>query len=232
MAGEQPINGAEQAAPQEQTAPAAAAQNEGGAGAAGAAADDDIAHKIFVGGVSWMTTEDGLRYYFEKYGEVESVNLMKDRMTGQPRGFGFVKFKDRSVISKCLTVATHQIDGRHVDVKQAVPREKTQQNRNATSTGPGGRPVEALKIFVGGLAPSVTEDDFKRHFEQYGKVTDAVVMIDRKTQRSRGFGFITYENEEGVKSAIAVPHTINEKQVEVKQAEPRNLEGGRGGGYG
>lgn len=52
------------------------------------------AGKIFVGGLSWQTTEDGLKYYFEKYGELIDVALMTDKRTGQPRGFGFATFKD------------------------------------------------------------------------------------------------------------------------------------------
>ena len=52
------------------------------------------AGKIFVGGLSWQTTEDGLKYYFEKYGELTDVALMTDKRTGQPRGFGFATFKD------------------------------------------------------------------------------------------------------------------------------------------
>ena len=55
---------------------------------------DDTVGKLFVGGLSWQTTEDGLRFYFEKYGELVDVALMTDKRTGQPRGFGFVSFKD------------------------------------------------------------------------------------------------------------------------------------------
>lgn len=41
----------------------------------------------------------------------------------------------------------------------------------------------------------MTEEDFRKYFEKFGKITDAVVMFDRDTQRSRGFGFITFEDE-------------------------------------
>lgn len=52
------------------------------------------AGKIFVGGVSWQTNENSLRNYFGKFGELDDVALMMDKRTGQPRGFGFVTFKD------------------------------------------------------------------------------------------------------------------------------------------
>ena len=47
--------------------------------------DEDLGGKIFVGGLSWTTTEDGLRFYFERFGEVEGVDLMLDKNTGHPR---------------------------------------------------------------------------------------------------------------------------------------------------
>jgi RNA recognition motif-containing protein len=46
---------------------------------------DDIAGKIFVGGLSWQTTESSLRYYFEKYGELTDAAILTDKRTGQPR---------------------------------------------------------------------------------------------------------------------------------------------------
>ena len=50
------------------------------------------------------------------------------------------------------------------------------------------------KLFVGGLPSNVTEEEFREFFEQYGAVADAVVMFDRDTHRSRGFGFVTFED--------------------------------------
>lgn len=46
---------------------------------------DDISGKIFIGGLSWATTEQNLRYYFEKYGELTDVALMIDKKSGKPR---------------------------------------------------------------------------------------------------------------------------------------------------
>ncbi|CAN0903100.1 Heterogeneous nuclear ribonucleoprotein 1, partial [Linum grandiflorum] len=69
-------------------------------------------------------------------------------------------------------------------------------NRNISTNSPG--PGRTKKIFVGGLASTVTETDFKNYFEQYGNITDVVVMYDHNTQRPRGFGFITYDSEEAV----------------------------------
>jgi RNA recognition motif-containing protein len=61
---------------------------------AGGEMEGDVAGKVFIGGLSWQTTVEGLRYYFEKFGELSDVALMNDKRTGMPRGFGFVTFKD------------------------------------------------------------------------------------------------------------------------------------------
>jgi RNA-binding protein Musashi len=53
-------------------------------------------------------------------------------------------------------------------------------------------------VFVGGLSAEVTDPVFSEYFEQFGAVKDAVVMVDRTTSRSRGFGFVTFENEADV----------------------------------
>lgn len=59
-----------------------------------------------------------------------------------------------------------------------------------------------MRIFVGGLAWATTKESLQSAFESYGEVVDAVVISDRDTGRSRGFGFVTYKNEEDGKNAL------------------------------
>ena len=91
---------------------------------------------------------------------------------------------------------------------------------------------ESRKIFVGGLNADITDREFGDHFSKFGIIKDASVMLDRTTQRSRGFGFITFETEEAVDKVLSSEHEIRGKWVEVKRAEPRDAQesfGGRGG---
>ncbi|CAN1790328.1 Heterogeneous nuclear ribonucleoprotein 1 [Linum perenne] len=169
--------------------------------------------KLFIGGISWDTDEERLNEYFTKYGEVVEAVIMRDRATGRARGFG-------------------------VEAKKAVPRDDQHiLNRNISTNSPG--PGRTKKIFVGGLASTVTETDFKNYFEQYGNITDVVVMYDHNTQRPRGFGFITYDSEEAVDRVLHKTfHELNGKMVEVKRAVPKELSPGlsrsplMGYGYG
>jgi RNA-binding protein Musashi len=81
---------------------------------------------------------------------------------------------------------------------------------------------ESCKIFVGGLAQEVTDTDFGDYFRKFGPVKDAIVMVDRNTGSSRGFGFITFEKEDAVERVMRQDHELKGKYVEIKRAEPRD----------
>ncbi|GMI91421.1 hypothetical protein like AT3G07810 [Hibiscus trionum] len=178
--------------------------------------------KLFIGGISWGTNEDRLREYFETFGEVVEAVIMKDRTTGRARGFGFVVFADPA-IAEMVVMKEHMIDGRTVEAKKAVPREDQNiLNKNNIGFLGSSGPSRTKKIFVGGLASMVTESDFKRYFDQFGTITDVVVMYDHNNQRPRGFGFITYDSEEAVDKVLQRTfHELNGKMVEVKRAVPK-----------
>ncbi|XP_022734463.1 heterogeneous nuclear ribonucleoprotein 1-like isoform X2 [Durio zibethinus] len=183
--------------------------------------------KLFVGGISWGTDEERLKEYFRKYGEVVEAMIMRDRVTGRARGFGFVVFADPAVAERVI-VDKHMIDGRTVEAKKAVPRDNQHiLNRNMSGITGSPSPGRTKKIFVGGLASTVTEGDFKIYFDQFGTITDVVVMYDQNTQRPRGFGFITYDSEEAVDRVLYKRfHELNGKLVEVKRAVPKELSPG------
>lgn len=75
--------------------------------------------KIFVGGISWETNEDTLKDHFNKFGEVVETVIMRDRGTGNARGFGFVLFSDPSVADQVLQ-EKHVILGRMVSKKSIL----------------------------------------------------------------------------------------------------------------
>ncbi|KAJ3037313.1 hypothetical protein HDV00_001808 [Rhizophlyctis rosea] len=166
--------------------------------------------KMFIGGLNWETTDESMRAYFEKFGEVDDCVVMKDPATNRSRGFGFLTFRDSRSVDEVLQLE-HTLDGKIIDPKRAIPREEQERTE---------------KIFVGGVAADVTEDNFRDYFTRFGKVVDATLMTDRETGRPRGFGFITFENSDGVDKAMAKQSLgeleINGKTVEVKRAMPKH----------
>ena len=92
----------------------------------------------------------------------------------------------------------------------------------------------ATKLYVGGLAYSVTEQELEAFFAEQGKVTSAAVIKDRDSGQSKGFGFVEFEDDAAAKNAIA---NLNGKELsgrtimvnEARPQEPRN--GGGGGSF-
>lgn len=76
---------------------------------------------MFVGGISWDTTEQGLSDYFSSYGQLESVKLITDRETGRSKGFAFVVFYEQNDLESVLAQGSHEIDGRSVTPRRATP---------------------------------------------------------------------------------------------------------------
>jgi len=78
---------------------------------------------IYVGNLSRDVTEEDLRQAFEAFGEVASVNVMKDKFSGQPRGFGFVEMPSRVEAQAAITgLNRKELKGRVLDVNEARPR--------------------------------------------------------------------------------------------------------------
>ncbi len=78
---------------------------------------------IFVGNLSFNTTEDSVRQMFEQFGTVERVNLITDRDTGQARGFGFVEMSVNADADRAIAALNgQQLDGRALNVNEARPK--------------------------------------------------------------------------------------------------------------
>jgi hypothetical protein len=94
-----------------------------------------------------------------------------------------------------------------------------------------------MKLYIGNLPFSATDADLREVFGAHGTVTDAIVMMDRVTGRSRGFGFVTFSTPEEGKAAIAALSgaDMGGRNLTVNEARPmedRPRGGGGGGGYG
>ena len=89
-----------------------------------------------------------------------------------------------------------------------------------------------MKLYVGNLAFSTTDADLREAFSQFGTVTDSVVIMDRETGRSRGFGFIEISDDNAAREAISGMDgkDLDGRNLKVNEARPREDRGGGGGG--
>ncbi len=96
--------------------------------------------KLYVGNLSFNTTESQLRELFAAHGEVASASLVMDRETGRPRGFGFVEFNnDEHARAAMAALSGKNVDGRDLTVNEAKPREGGGGGRGGFGGGGGGR---------------------------------------------------------------------------------------------
>ncbi|GMF07380.1 unnamed protein product [Ambrosiozyma monospora] len=131
---------------------------------------------------------------------------MRDTNTGRSRGFGFLTFADPESVTKVVN-KTHILDGKVIDPKKAIGKDE--QERSG-------------KVFVGGIAPDVTPEEFKEYFAKFGPIVDSQLMLDKDTGKSRGYGFVTYESMDSVEIVTQNKYVMfHGKQMEIKKAEPR-----------
>jgi len=97
--------------------------------------------------------------------------------------------------------------------------------------------MDKKKLFVGNLPWSLNNDSLKELFSQYGEIIEAIVITDRYSGRSKGFGFVTFANEADAEKAVAemAEKEVDGRKIVVNVAKPREERprggGDRGGGF-
>lgn len=187
--------------------------------------------KLFIGGLSYETTEQSLRAHFEKWGTLTDCVVMRDPDSKRSRGFGFVTYNSVGEVDEAMRNRPHKLDGRAVECKRAVPRED--------SNKPGAH-LTVKKIFVGGIKEDTEDHHIRNYFERYGRIESIEIMEERSTGKKRGFCFVTFDDHDTVDKIVAQKyHTINSHNCEVRKALSkqemntmssfRGSYGGRGG---
>ena len=168
--------------------------------------------KIFVGGLPYSTSDDELNRVFSKFGDISEVVVMKDSMTKRSRGFGFVTFTESNAVESVLDEHKKEpivLNRKQIDPKRAIPKKVTTRRTK--------------KVFVGGISSDTSQDDVHEYFKSFGNIVEAMLIIDKTTNKHKGFGFVTYDNFDSVDEICNQQyHTINGKKVETKRAQPKD----------
>jgi len=94
---------------------------------------------IYVGNLSYQTTEDELKSTFEQFGQVASVRIVKDKFSGDSKGYGFVEMGSKEEASAAITgLDGKELNGRTLKVNEARPREQGGRGGNRERRGGGG----------------------------------------------------------------------------------------------
>ena len=95
--------------------------------------------KLYVGNMSFTTTESSLEALFSNYGQVQEVAVVTDRDSGRPRGFGFVTMDDDGARAAIDALDGNEFEGRALNVNEAKPRENRGGGRGGNRGGSGRR---------------------------------------------------------------------------------------------
>jgi len=190
--------------------------------------------KIFIGGLPKTATEDALWTHFQWYGPVEKVDLKYDPEGGF-RGFGFITFKDRATAEKVLGENGIQFQGKWIDCKLATGTKgggKTGMDKGGKGGGKGkggSGGNDEMKIFIGAMPKTVTQDAVWNFCMQFGTVQQVDLKYD-ENQSFRGFGFVTFTSPDAVQLAVnnSTNNYLDGKLVNIQPAA-RSKGGGKGG---
>jgi len=129
-------------------------------------------------------TEDKLREMFAKYGELEHVKLMLDKMTQTSMGYGFVKYVKADAAAAAIAALNgFQMDTKKLRVSYSHPRSEA-------------------NVYVGNLKPSVTKEELEKLFNRFGSIVECKILVDHETGQSKGCGFVKFENVSNARDAI------------------------------
>ncbi|XP_065053371.1 ribonucleoprotein RB97D-like [Rhopilema esculentum] len=189
------------------------------------AGNNEQLQKIFVGGLNRDVDEKSLAETFRTYGRVVDVSVLKDSL-GRSRGFGFVIFEGPSSVDDIMQAKKDGknffVNGGLVEVKRALPKVDRAEMKDRSSSR-YSTSIGVKKIFVGGLASCTSSEHLESYFSKFGKVLESSVLMDKMTGKSRGFGFVVFEDEDAADKVCALRnHEICEKTCEVRKAEPRS----------
>ncbi|XP_020580952.1 UBP1-associated protein 2B-like [Phalaenopsis equestris] len=175
-----------------------------------ALADVDPSHrKLFVHGLDWNTTSDGLSAAFSRYGEIVESRVVFDRSTARSKGYGFILFRHRSSARRALREPRKLIDTRMASCQLAsngptTPNPNTSNNHNPNLNPSHGDSLNR-KIYVGNVHSDIDGRRLHAFFSQYGEIEEGPLGFDRHTGKSKGFAIFLYKTPEGAKKALEEP---------------------------
>jgi RNA-binding protein 39 len=154
--------------------------------------------------------------FFDKVGKVKEAQIVRDRVTGRSKGYvstlplaittstdyfrvGYVEFIDKDSVPAALQLTGQSLKGVPIIVQLTEAEKNRQARTSENSNGNAAAPFH--RLYVGNIHFSLTEDDIRQIFETFGPLEAANLTRD-ENGRSRGYGFVQYENAESAKEAL------------------------------
>ncbi|KAF2838356.1 hypothetical protein M501DRAFT_1011917 [Patellaria atrata CBS 101060] len=159
------------------------------------AAPEPNKRALYVGGLDPRVTEEVLRQIFETTGHVQNVKIIPDKNV-QSKGFnyGFIEYDDPGAAERAMQT----LNGRRIHQSE-IRVNWAYQSNNTTKEDTSSH----FHIFVGDLSNEVNDEVLLQAFSAFGAVSEARVMWDMKTGRSRGYGFVAFKDRNDAEKALS-----------------------------
>jgi len=157
--------------------------------------DPQSCRSLYVGNLHEKVSEALLYDIFATLGPLESCKLIKDKSNGNSAGYGFIDYFDHHTAA----IALQQFNGKTIygfelKVNWAFANTRTEESTVLSKNH--------YHIFVGDLSPDIDDKTLYNAFAPFGSISDARVMWDQNTGRSRGYGFVAYKRKEDAQRAL------------------------------
>lgn len=140
-----------------------------------------------------------LEEFFSSVGKVRDVRLITDNKTRRSKGIAYIEFKDVDSVTLALGLNGQKLLGVPIIV-QPTQAEKNRAAAATTTLQKGN--TGPMRLYVGSLHFNITEDMLRGIFEPFGKIDHIQLIMDPETNRSKGYGFLTFHDSEDAKKAL------------------------------
>ncbi|XP_045081064.1 ELAV-like protein 2 isoform X2 [Coregonus clupeaformis] len=149
---------------------------------------EDSKTNLIVNYLPQNMTQEELKSLFGSIGEIESCKLVRDKITGQSLGYGFVNYVDPKDAEKAInTLNGLRLQTKTIKVSYARPSSASIRDAN---------------LYVSGLPKTMTQKELEQLFSQYGRIITSRILVDQVTGVSRGVGFIRFDRRIEAEEAI------------------------------
>lgn len=165
---------------------------------------------VFVGGLKATFTESILVSFFQKFGEIESIELKKNSKNKNfNKGYCTITFKTQTAAVQVINIKNHFIKNRMVTCRKFLKGDQLKHSR----TEKGKR-----MIYISDIPPQTTNGDISELFSQFGKVEAGYTLVDQETGNSKGFGFVTFEQGSSMEKALGCGRELRIRGVKISLA--------------
>lgn len=165
---------------------------------------EDSKTNLIVNYLPQTMTQEEIRSLFSSIGEVESCKLIRDKVTGQSLGYGFVNYVRPEDAEKAInTLNGLRLQNKTIKVSYARP---------------GGEAIKGANLYVSGLPKSMTQQDLEGLFSPYGRIITSRILCDNITGLSKGVGFVRFDQR--VEAERAIKHLHNSVPADGGATEP------------